>query len=83
MQPKSVIMCSLEQLKIDLKGLQEASVVLEYDLGDDYFSALDGSQLEHGALHVSVSIRKMTGFFDLQFHTEGVVTVSCDRVVHL
>ena len=66
MQPKSVIMCSLEQLKIDLKGLQEASVVLEYDLGDDYFSALDGSQLEHGALHVSVS-------------TEGVVTVSCDR----
>ena len=46
MQPKSVIMCSLEQLKIDLKGLQEASVVLEYDLGDDYFSALDGSQLE-------------------------------------
>ena len=79
MQPKSVIMCSLEQLKIDLKGLQEASVVLEYDLGDDYFSALDGSQLEHGALHVSVSIRKMTGFFDLQFHTEGVVTVSCDR----
>ena len=81
MQPKSVIMCSLEQLKIDLKGLQEASVVLEYDLGDDYFSALDGSQLEHGALHVSVSIRKMTGFFDLQFHTEGVVTVSCDRPI--
>ena len=74
-------MCSLEQLKIDLKGLQETSMVLEYDLGDDYFSALDGSQLEHGALHVSVSIRKMTGFFDLQFHTEGVVTVSCDRTI--
>ena len=79
MQPKSVIMCSLEQLKIDLKGFLETSAVLEYDLDDDYFSVLDGSQLEHGALHVSVSIRKMTGFFDLQFHTEGVVTVSCDR----
>ena len=79
MQPKSVIMCSLEQLKIDLKGFLETSAVLEYDLDDDYFSVLDGSQLGHGALHVSVSIRKMTGFFDLQFHTEGVVTVSCDR----
>ena len=72
-------MCSLEQLNIDLKGLTTDLAVLEYDLGDEYFSALDGSQLEHGALHVSVSIRKMTGFFELQFHTEGVVTVSCDR----
>ena len=72
-------MYSTEQLKIDLKGLTEATSVVEYDLGDDFFQALDGSQLEHGALHVSVSIRKMTGFFELQFHTEGSVVVTCDR----
>ena len=72
-------MCSLELLKIDLKGIKEDQQVFEYNLGDEFFGALDGSQLEHGALHVSVSIRKMTGFFELQFHTEGVVTVSCDR----
>ena len=72
-------MCSLEPLKIDLKGLKEAETVREFDLSDDFFRALDGSQLEHGALHVSVSIRKMAGFFELQFHTEGAVTVSCDR----
>ena len=72
-------MCSLELLKIDLKGFKQDQQVLEYNLGDEFFGALDGSQLEHGALHVSVSIRKMTGFFELQFHTEGVVTVSCDR----
>ena len=72
-------MCSLEQLKIDLKGLKEDEKVLTFDLGDDFFEALDGSQVEHGLLHVSVSIRKMTGFFELSFHTEGTVTVSCDR----
>ena len=72
-------MCNLEQYKIDLKGLTESMTVVEYDLDDDFFAALDGSQLEHGALHVSVSIRKMTGFFDLQFHQEGTVTVTCDR----
>ena len=72
-------MCSLELLKIDLKGQKDAQSAYEYDLDDEFFKALDGSQLEHGALHVSVSIRKMTGFFELQFHTEGVVTVSCDR----
>ena len=72
-------MCSLETYKIDLKGLKEDETVLDFDLRDDFFQSLDGSQLEHGALHVSVSIRKMTGFFELQFHTEGSVTVSCDR----
>ena len=72
-------MCSLEQFKIDLKGLQEDTAVLDYELGDDFFKALDGSLLEHGTLHVSVSIRKMTGFYELLFHTEGTVTVTCDR----
>ena len=64
-------MCSLELLKIDLKGFKQDQQVLEYNLGDEFFGALDGSQLEHGTLHVSVSIRKMTGFFEFQFHTEG------------
>ena len=72
-------MCSLETYKIDLKGLMEDERVFDFDLNDDFFQSLDGSQLEHGTLHVSVSIRKMTGFFDLQFHTVGSVTVSCDR----
>ena len=72
-------MCSLETLKIDLKGLKEVETTREYDLDDQFFAALDGSQLEHGSLHVLVSIRKMSGFFDLSFHTEGTVTVSCDR----
>jgi uncharacterized metal-binding protein YceD (DUF177 family) len=52
---------------------------LDFDLEDSYFKALDGSELNHGALHVSVSIRKAIGFFELLFHTEGTVTVTCDR----
>ena len=72
-------MCSLETLKIDLKGLKEVETTREFDLDDQFFAALDGSQLEHGSLHVSVSIRKMTGFYELSFHTEGTVTITCDR----
>ena len=72
-------MCSQETYTIDLKGLLEDVTVRDFNLDDEFFRALDGSQLEHGALHVSVSIRKMTGFFDLQFHTVGSVTISCDR----
>ena len=55
-------MCSQETYTIDLKGLSEDVTVCEFNLYDEFFRALDGSQLEHGALHVSVSIRKMTGF---------------------
>ena len=72
-------MCSLEPFKIDLKGLKEDDTVLAFDLDDGFFAALSDSQLEHGTLHVSVSIRKMSGFFDFRFRTEGSVTVVCDR----
>ena len=79
LQPKSVIMCSLELLKIDLKGLKEETTSLTFDLDDRYFEALDGADVKRGSLHVSVSIRKATGFFELLFHTEGTVIIPCDR----
>ena len=72
-------MCSLEQFKIDLKSLTSEETTLDFDLKDSYFESLDNSELKQGALHVSVSIRKATGFFELLFHTEGTVTVTCDR----
>ena len=72
-------MNSLELLKIDLKGLTDEETSLAFDLDDTYFEALDGADVKRGSLHVSVSIRKATGFFELQFHTVGAVVVPCDR----
>ena len=72
-------MCSLEQFKIDLKNQKDEVRTLDFDLDNQYFSALDDSEVKQGALHVSVSIRKMTGFYELLFHTEGTVNVTCDR----
>ena len=72
-------MCSLEFLKIDLKSLKEEESSLEFDLGDQYFEALDDAEVKKGSLHVSVSIRKATGFFELLFHTAGTVIIPCDR----
>ena len=72
-------MNSLEQLKLDLKSLVSEETTLAFDLDDTYFEALDGAEVKRGSLHVSVSIRKATGFFELLFHTEGTVIVPCDR----
>ena len=72
-------MCSLEFLKIDLKSLKEEKTSLEFDLDDTYFEALDDAEVKKGSLHVSVSIRRATGFFELLFHTAGTVIIPCDR----
>ena len=72
-------MNSLELLKVDLKGMKDEETSLEFNLDDRYFESLDGAEVKKGSLHVSVSIRKATGFFELLFHTVGTVIVPCDR----
>ena len=72
-------MCSLESYKIDLKGLTQDLTVLEYDLDDAFFRAVDAPEVSRGRVHVSLSIRKASGFFELSFHCEGIVTVACNR----
>ena len=72
-------MCSLESLKVDLKELKEEKTTLTFDLDDRFFEALDSAEVKRGSLHVSVSIRKATGFFEFLFQTAGNVIISCDR----
>ena len=74
-----MIMSSLESLKIDLKGLKDEETSLEFNLDDTFFGTFDGADVKKGALHVSVSIRKVTGFFEFDFHTDGTVIIPCDR----
>ena len=83
MHPKSVYMCSLEQFKIDLKGLTAEVTTLDFDLDNAFFDALDETEVESGSLHVSLSIRKASGFFELIFHTVGTVDIVCDRCLDL
>ena len=73
------MMCSLESLKIDLKGLKEEVTTLDFNLDNNYFEALDVTEVKKGSLHVSVSIRKVTGFFEFLIHTTGTIIIPCDR----
>ena len=72
-------MCNLEQLKIDLKALTEELTPLEWKLDNQFFQQLEGAQIQAGSLHVSGSIRKTVGFYELLLHVEGTVSVPCDR----
>ena len=73
-------MCDLELYKIDLKGLTNDETPLAYTLDDDFFKQLDSNALvQGGSLHVSGSIRKAVGFYELLLHIAGSVRIPCDR----
>ena len=76
-------MCSLEQFKIDLKNLYDEVTTFDFSIDNDFFAALDQTEVESGTLHVSLSIRKASGFFELLFHTVGSVDIICDRCLDL
>ena len=76
-------MCYLERFSIDLKALTSETTSLSWELDDQFFESLEGAQLQGGSLHVSGSIRKATGFYELLLHTDGTVRIPCDRCLDM
>ena len=72
-------MYRLEQFDIDLKGLSAVETPLSWDLDSQFFTAVGGTEVDGGELHVSGSIRKVSGFFHLELCIQGTATVPCDR----
>lgn len=76
-------MCYLERFDIDLKALTDEVTPLSWELDDQYFESLEDVQVQGGSLHVSGSIRKATGFYELLLHTDGTVRIPCDRCLDM
>ena len=71
-------MCNIESFKIDLKALPQGASILEFKLDDSYFKAIDVPDIQRGELSSSLSISRTDDFFELNFHTEGIVHIPCD-----
>lgn len=71
-------MSNLERFKLDLKSLVRGVTVMEYDLDDAYFEAIDAPAVRKGRLHCTLTVHSNEDFFELDFHTEGSVVVACD-----
>ena len=76
-------MCNLGRFDIDLKALASEQTALSWELDNQFFQSLEGAQVQEGSLHVSGSIRKTVGFFELQLHTDGTVRIPCDRCLEM
>jgi len=71
-------MFGLAPYDIDLKALKDKELRLDFAIGDDFFEGVGATLLHKGRLNVGLTILKVADFFELKFHIEGVVTVTCD-----
>ena len=55
------------------------SAEYEFQLDNQFFADLDAPEVQKGAVNVSLKVRKTSGVYQLDFHTEGKVIVICDR----
>ena len=51
----------------------------EYQIDNQFFTDLDAPEVQKGLVNVSLEVRKTSGIYELCFHTEGKVIVTCDR----
>ncbi len=71
-------MSNLEQFKINLKSLAEGMSVINLDLDNAYFEAIDAPVVRQGNLKCTLAINCIDSVFDMDFHIEGSVTLPCD-----
>lgn len=65
--------------KIPLKDLSAGTHVYEYDLDNDYFRDIEGTEVPKGKAHAIVEVKKNSQSFELKFDIKGVVQILCDR----
>ena len=51
----------------------------QYQLDNQFFLDLDAPEVQKGRVDVTLKVRKTSGIYQLDFHTEGMVVVVCDR----
>ena len=66
--------------RIDLKNLFLSTTYnFDYLLDNDFFESVDGAEVRKGKLNVSLSVTRVSTFFEFDFQIRGEVTVICDR----
>ena len=72
-------MKELSKYNIDIYGLEDKQYDYDMESGDAFFEELDQDLIERGHFKPHVVLNKSATMIQLQFHTEGAVTLICDR----
>ncbi|KAA6343629.1 hypothetical protein EZS27_008696 [termite gut metagenome] len=72
-------MGKFDAYKLDLKGMQTDVAVYEFSLDNLFFANIDGPEVQKGKVKATVTVRKVSQAYELNFQTQGIVRVPCDR----
>lgn len=68
-----------DKYRIDLKGMQADSCRYDFVLDNVFFANIDGPEVQKGKVNVALNVKKTSRAFELDFQTDGMVWVPCDR----
>ena len=72
-------MGKMDGYKVDLKGMSSDTVSYRWQVADDFFSAVQGTEIQRGTLDVALQVKRSSGAYELLFRLAGQVEVACDR----
>ncbi|MCE7067333.1 DUF177 domain-containing protein [Dyadobacter sp. CY326] len=72
-------MKELSKYNIDIYGLEDKQYAYEMESGDVFFQELEQDLIEYGHFKTRVVLNKSATMIQLNFHTVGSVTLTCDR----
>lgn len=68
------------QLTINIAQLKNEPLLIETELKDDFFAALEQDEIKGGDIKLSLQVRPAAGdIYVVKAHLEGTAVVQCDR----
>lgn len=74
---------SLDSYRVNLKDVTSDVALYRWHVDDDFFSAVQGPDIQQGQLDVTLRVKRVSDVFCLTFGFEGWVCVVCDRCLKL
>ena len=56
-----------DKFRIDLKGMKQSSLQMEYNLDNGFFGDIDGQEFQKGNVNAVVEVKNNRGVFDFMF----------------
>lgn len=68
-----------DALIIDLRNLAEGLTTMQVEIGNDFFQAIENSEISGGRATIDIEMRRIADTFRTQVRANGTVDVTCDR----
>jgi uncharacterized protein len=72
-------MSKLDQYNIQFSGLKAGKHQFEFEIGKDFFSHFENTEITDANIGVYVDFEKNERYLALDFHLEGTIQTNCDR----